>query len=116
MTPTTALARCTPSSSAPTFRLWNTCVISEVFLPAAFGSPRFLPEWPGSAAGRCGLSGMSYRQTKVSGHPAVALRSPELELVAVPAIGMKLTNLRRLNGREWLWRSDQIPLALPEPE
>jgi galactose mutarotase-like enzyme len=28
---------------------------------------------------------------------------------------MKLTNLRRLNGREWLWRSDQIPLALPEP-
>lgn len=36
-------------------------------------------------------------------------------MVAVPAIGMKLTNLRRLNGREWLWRSDQIPLALPEP-
>jgi len=26
---------------------------------------------------------------------------------------MKLTNLRRLNGREWLWRSDQIPLAPP---
>jgi galactose mutarotase-like enzyme len=26
---------------------------------------------------------------------------------------MKLTNLRRLNGREWLWRSDQIPLKLP---
>jgi galactose mutarotase-like enzyme len=35
-------------------------------------------------------------------------------MVAVPAIGMKLTNLRRLNGREWLWRSDQIPLTLPE--
>jgi galactose mutarotase-like enzyme len=57
---------------------------------------------------------MSFRQTKVSGFPAVALRSAELEVVAVPSIGMKLTNLRRLNGREWLWRSDQIPLALPE--
>ena len=28
---------------------------------------------------------------------------------------MKLTNLRRPRGREWLWRSDQIPLALPRP-
>jgi galactose mutarotase-like enzyme len=26
---------------------------------------------------------------------------------------MKLTNMRRRNGREWLWRSDQIPLAPP---
>ena len=58
---------------------------------------------------------MSFRQTKVSGFPAVALRSAELEVVAVPAIGMKITNLRRLSGREWLWRSDQIPLALPVP-
>jgi galactose mutarotase-like enzyme len=57
---------------------------------------------------------MSFRQTKVSGFPAVALRSEEVEVIAVPAIGMKITNLRRLNGREWLWRSDQIPLALPE--
>jgi galactose mutarotase-like enzyme len=57
---------------------------------------------------------MSFRQTEVSGFPAVALRSAELELVAVPAIGMKLTNLRRLKGREWLWRSDQIPLAVPQ--
>ena len=24
---------------------------------------------------------------------------------------MRLTNLRRLRGREWLWRNDQIPLA-----
>lgn len=54
---------------------------------------------------------MSFRQTTVSGFPAVALRSAELEVVAVPSLGMKLTNLRRLNGREWLWRSDQIPLA-----
>ena len=57
---------------------------------------------------------MSFRQTKVSGFPAVALRSDEVEVVAVPVLGMKLTNLRRLNGREWLWRSDQIPLQLPE--
>ena len=54
---------------------------------------------------------MSFRQTTVSGFPAVAINSAELEVVAVPSIGMKLTNLRRLNGREWLWRSDQIPLA-----
>ncbi|MEP7227946.1 MAG: hypothetical protein ABI785_11330, partial [Gemmatimonadales bacterium] len=56
---------------------------------------------------------MSFRQTTVSGFPAVALRSDELELVAVPSLGMKLTNLRRLDGREWLWRNDQIPLAPP---
>jgi galactose mutarotase-like enzyme len=58
---------------------------------------------------------MSFRQTSVSGFPAVALRSAQVEIVAVPAIGMKLTNLRRLGGREWLWRSDQIPLAPPKP-
>jgi galactose mutarotase-like enzyme len=58
---------------------------------------------------------MSFRQTSVSGFPAVALRSAQVEIVAVPALGMKLTNLRRLNGREWLWRSDQIPLAPPSP-
>ncbi|HEX7336364.1 MAG TPA: hypothetical protein VF252_04065, partial [Gemmatimonadales bacterium] len=28
---------------------------------------------------------------------------------------MKVTNFRRLNGREWLWRSDQIPLAPARP-
>jgi galactose mutarotase-like enzyme len=58
---------------------------------------------------------MSFHQTTVSGFAAVALRSPELEVIAVPTIGMKLTNLRRRNGREWLWRSDQIPLAAPIP-
>jgi galactose mutarotase-like enzyme len=57
---------------------------------------------------------MSFHQTNVSGFPAVALRSAQVEIVAVPAIGMKLTNLRRLNGREWLWRSHQIPLAPPK--
>jgi len=58
---------------------------------------------------------MSFRQTSVSGFPAVAIRSAQLEIVAVPQLGMKLTNLRRLNGREWLWRSEQIPLAPPRP-
>jgi galactose mutarotase-like enzyme len=58
---------------------------------------------------------MSFRQTSVSGFPAVSLRSAELEVVAVPSLGMKLTNMRRLNGREWLWRNDQIPLAPPQP-
>ncbi|MBA3443591.1 MAG: hypothetical protein H0T58_01885 [Gemmatimonadales bacterium] len=58
---------------------------------------------------------MSFRQTTVSGFPAVALRSADLEVVAVPSLGMKLTNLRRRNGREWLWRSDQIPLAPARP-
>ena len=58
---------------------------------------------------------MSFRQTMVSGFPAIALRSDELEVVAVPTIGMKLTHLRRLRGREWLWRNGQIPLALPQP-
>lgn len=56
-----------------------------------------------------------YRQTAVSGFPAIALRSAEIEVVVVPAIGMRITNLRRLRGREWLWRNDQIPLAAPRP-
>ena len=58
---------------------------------------------------------MPFRQTTVSGFPAIALRSDEIEVVAVPALGMKLTNLRRLRGREWLWRNDQIPFAPPRP-
>jgi galactose mutarotase-like enzyme len=57
-----------------------------------------------------------FRQTTVSGFPAIALRSEEIEVVAIPSLGMKLTHLRRLRrGREWLWRSGQIPLATPQP-
>jgi galactose mutarotase-like enzyme len=56
---------------------------------------------------------VSFRQTSVSGFPAIAIRSEEVEVVVVPAVGMKLTHLRRLRGREWLWRNDQLPLALP---
>ena len=56
---------------------------------------------------------MSYRQVQVSGFPAVALRSREIEVIIIPTLGGKLTNLRRLRGREWLWRNEQIPLASP---
>jgi galactose mutarotase-like enzyme len=49
----------------------------------------------------------------VAGLPAIALRGDELEAVVVPSAGMRITNLRRPRGREWLWRSDQIPLTLP---
>jgi len=49
----------------------------------------------------------------VAGLPAIALREDELEVVVVPSAGMRITNLRRPRGREWLWRSDQIPLARP---
>jgi galactose mutarotase-like enzyme len=56
---------------------------------------------------------MPYRQVQVSGFPAVALRSAEIEIVVVPTLGGKITNMRRLRGREWLWRNDQIPLAPP---
>jgi len=58
---------------------------------------------------------MPFRQTSVSGYPAIALRGSEIEVVAVPALGLKLTNLRTPRGREWLWRNDQIPLAPPRP-
>jgi hypothetical protein len=57
-----------------------------------------------------------FRQTTVSGFAAIALRGEELEVAVVPAVGMKLTNLRRPRGREWLWRNDQMPLAHPRPE
>jgi len=52
-----------------------------------------------------------FRQTTVSGIPAIALRSSEIEVVVVPSLGLKLSNLRRTAGREWLWRNDQIPLT-----
>ena len=58
---------------------------------------------------------MPIHQLSVSGFPAVALKGGEVEIVVVPSLGMKVTNLRRARGREWLWRSDQIPLAAPKP-
>lgn len=57
---------------------------------------------------------MPFRQTTVSGFPAIALRSPEIEAVVIPAIGARISHLRRRGGREWLWRNAQMPLALPD--
>ena len=34
----------------------------------------------------------------------------------VPSLGLRITNLRRPQGREWLWRNDQIPVAAPDPD
>lgn len=48
---------------------------------------------------------MSFRQTAVAGLPALALRSNLLEVVVVPAAAMRVTNLRRHRGREWLWHT-----------
>lgn len=58
---------------------------------------------------------MPFRQTSVSGFPAIALRAGELEVVAIPSLGMKLSNLRRARGREWLWRNPQMPFTEPIP-
>jgi galactose mutarotase-like enzyme len=59
---------------------------------------------------------MPIRQVSVSGFPAVALRTAEVEAVVVPTLGMKISNLRRTRGREWLWRNPRIPFAEPVPE
>jgi galactose mutarotase-like enzyme len=49
----------------------------------------------------------------VAGLRAIALREDELEAIVVPSAGMRMTNLRRPRGREWLWRSEQLPLTRP---
>ena len=57
---------------------------------------------------------MPHRQLTVSGLPAISLSNDEIEVVCVPSLGGKLTNLRRHRGREWLWRNPAIPLAPSE--
>jgi len=52
---------------------------------------------------------VTIRQLTLGGIPAVSLSNAELELVVVPTLGMKITNLRRRRGREWLWRNPAIP-------
>ncbi|HEU4569731.1 MAG TPA: hypothetical protein VFS07_04110 [Gemmatimonadales bacterium] len=47
---------------------------------------------------------MPFRQVTAAGHPALALSNDEVECILVPALGGKVTNLRRRRGREWLWR------------
>jgi len=39
-----------------------------------------------------------------------------MEAVVVPSLGLRIANLRRPRGREWLWRNDQIPLSAPDPD
>ena len=34
--------------------------------------------------------------------------------MVVPSVGLRITNLRRPRGREWLWRNDQLPLSVPD--
>lgn len=52
---------------------------------------------------------MTVRQLSLGGIPAISLSNAELELVVAPTLGMKITNLRRRRGREWLWRNPAIP-------
>lgn len=58
---------------------------------------------------------MPIRQLAVSGLPAVSLRAGDVEVIAVPSLGCRVTNLRRARGREWLWRSDRVPLRAAAP-
>ena len=54
---------------------------------------------------------MTVRQVSLGGIPAVSLSNDLLELVVAPTLGMKICNLRRRRGREWLWRNPAIPYA-----
>ena len=56
---------------------------------------------------------MPFHQVSVSGFPGVSLRSSEIEIVVVPSLGLKIGNLRRTRGREWLWHNAQMPYAPP---
>jgi galactose mutarotase-like enzyme len=59
---------------------------------------------------------MPYRQTTVAGLPALSLYNDELELLAIPSVGARITHLRRRRGREWLWRNPVLPFAVPPVE
>jgi len=59
---------------------------------------------------------VTYRSVTVSGLPGIAVRAGQLEVVAVPTLGGKVSHLRRLDGREWLWRSDVIPFRAVRPD
>jgi galactose mutarotase-like enzyme len=59
---------------------------------------------------------VTYRPVTVAGLTAIALRAGGLELVTIPALGGKVSHLRRLDGREWLWRSDRIPMRAVRPD
>jgi hypothetical protein len=57
-----------------------------------------------------------YRPVTVAGPSAIASRAGDLELVTIPALGGKVSHLRRLHGREWLWQSDRIPMRALGPD
>jgi hypothetical protein len=57
-----------------------------------------------------------YRPVTVAGLSAIALRAGEIELDTIPALSGKVSHLRRLDGREWLWRSDFIPMRAVGPD
>jgi galactose mutarotase-like enzyme len=58
---------------------------------------------------------MPYRQTTVAGLPALSLYNDQVELVAVPGVGARITHLRlRHRGREWLWRNRTLPYIVPQ--
>lgn len=60
---------------------------------------------------------MPYRQTSVAGLPAISLYNDTLELIALPAVGARITHLRRRRrGREWLWHNPVLPFEVPPPE
>ncbi len=59
---------------------------------------------------------MPYRQTTVAGLPALSLYNDELELLAVPSAGARITHLRRRRGREWLWQNPALPIVVPPIE
>jgi galactose mutarotase-like enzyme len=60
---------------------------------------------------------MPYRQTLVSGLPAISLYNNTVELIAVPSAGARITHLRlRRRGREWLWHNPVLPFVVPPPD
>ncbi len=57
---------------------------------------------------------MPYRQTTVAGHPAVSLYNDTVELIALPAVGGRISHLRlRRRGREWLWHNPALEFKVP---
>lgn len=60
---------------------------------------------------------MPFRQTTVADLPAISLYNDTLELIALPAVGARITHLRRRRrGREWLWHNPVLTFEVPAPE
>lgn len=74
---------------------------------------RSAPRSPRSSARRS--SRVPFHQVTVSGFAGISLRAGEIEVVVIPALGLKIGNLRRARGREWLWHNPQIGYTPPTP-